>query len=52
MDRDQVLPNILHAIGRTPLVKLNHIPKAYGIKCEMCKLPSHCTKEIVTKIIF
>jgi len=37
MDRDQVLPNILHAIGRTPMVKLNHIPKAYGLKCEMCK---------------
>ncbi|XP_059478512.1 cystathionine beta-synthase [Neocloeon triangulifer] len=35
LDRDQVLPNILHAIGKTPLVKLNHIPKSFGIKCEM-----------------
>ncbi|XP_065339459.1 cystathionine beta-synthase-like protein [Cloeon dipterum] len=35
MDRDQILPNILHAIGRTPLVRLNHIPQSLGIKCEM-----------------
>lgn len=34
-DWNKVLPDILHAIGGTPMVKLNHIPKAYGIKCEM-----------------
>lgn len=45
MDRDQVLPNILHAIGKTPLVKLNHIPQAYGIKCEMCKFLSRFFKQ-------
>uniref|UniRef100_A0A1L8DZD1 Cystathionine beta-synthase n=1 Tax=Nyssomyia neivai TaxID=330878 RepID=A0A1L8DZD1_9DIPT len=34
-DRPKILPNILHAIGHTPLVKLNNIPKAEGIECEM-----------------
>lgn len=33
----QVLPNILHAIGNTPLVRLNKIPQSEGIECEMCK---------------
>lgn len=35
-----ILPNILHRIGDTPLVRINKIPKAYGLKCEICKLPS------------
>lgn len=34
----RVYPNILHAIGTTPLVKLNKIPKEYGLKCDVCKL--------------
>nr|CAD7444065.1 unnamed protein product [Timema bartmani] len=29
------MPNILHAIGNSPMVQLNNIPKAHGIKCEM-----------------
>lgn len=37
-ENPKILPDILHAIGNTPLVKLNHIPQAEGIKCEMCKL--------------
>lgn len=36
-DRAHILPNILHAIGQTPLVKLNRIPQSEGIKCEICK---------------
>lgn len=36
-DRTHILPNILHAIGQTPLVKLNRIPQSEGIKCEVCK---------------
>lgn len=35
-DRDKVMPSILTNIGRTPMVKLNNIPRSYGIKCEMC----------------
>ncbi|GAB0094418.1 hypothetical protein DMENIID0001_097140 [Sergentomyia squamirostris] len=31
----KILPNILHAIGFTPVVKLNKIPQSLGIKCEM-----------------
>lgn len=31
------MPNILHAIGNSPLVKLNKIPQSMGIKCNMCK---------------
>lgn len=30
------MPNILHAIGNSPLVKLNKIPQSMGIKCDMC----------------
>ncbi|XP_054729598.1 cystathionine beta-synthase [Anastrepha obliqua] len=33
--RQKLTPNILEVIGCTPLVKLNAIPKAEGIKCEM-----------------
>lgn len=35
--RPKVLPNILHAIGHTPLVKLNRIPKEEGIECDICE---------------
>lgn len=31
----KITPDILHAIGCTPLIKLNNIPKSEGIKCEM-----------------
>lgn len=30
-----VLPNILHNIGNTPLVKLNKIPQSLGIECDV-----------------
>uniref|UniRef100_A0A3B3I792 Cystathionine beta-synthase n=1 Tax=Oryzias latipes TaxID=8090 RepID=A0A3B3I792_ORYLA len=30
-----VLPNILHRIGDTPMVRINKIPKAFGLKCEL-----------------
>uniref|UniRef100_A0A1I8MNS0 Cystathionine beta-synthase n=1 Tax=Musca domestica TaxID=7370 RepID=A0A1I8MNS0_MUSDO len=33
--RQKITPNILEAIGCTPLVRLNNIPKSEGIKCEM-----------------
>jgi len=33
----KVLPDILDTIGQTPMVRLNKIPKAHGIKCEMCR---------------
>lgn len=35
----KVLPNILHQIGNTPMVKLNRIPQAEGVECEVCKCP-------------
>ena len=31
------MPNILHHIGNTPLVRLNRIGKDEGIKCELRK---------------
>uniref|UniRef100_A0A1S4N1T6 cystathionine beta-synthase n=1 Tax=Pediculus humanus subsp. corporis TaxID=121224 RepID=A0A1S4N1T6_PEDHC len=34
-ESQKILPNILHAIGNTPLVRLNNIPQSYGIKCEI-----------------
>uniref|UniRef100_A0A8C8F177 Cystathionine beta-synthase n=1 Tax=Oncorhynchus tshawytscha TaxID=74940 RepID=A0A8C8F177_ONCTS len=30
-----ILPNILGKIGDTPLVRMNKIPKAFGLKCEL-----------------
>ncbi|XP_061578874.1 cystathionine beta-synthase b [Cololabis saira] len=30
-----ILPNILGHIGHTPLVRLNRIPKEFGLKCEI-----------------
>ncbi|KAF5305720.1 hypothetical protein FQR65_LT07616 [Abscondita terminalis] len=31
----KIRPNVLHVIGNTPMVRLNRIPQAEGIKCEM-----------------
>uniref|UniRef100_A0A8C7LKP7 Cystathionine beta-synthase n=1 Tax=Oncorhynchus mykiss TaxID=8022 RepID=A0A8C7LKP7_ONCMY len=31
----RILPNILRRIGDTPLVRMNKIPKAFGLKCEL-----------------
>jgi cystathionine beta-synthase len=33
--RPKVLPNILHFIGNTPLVKLNKIPESEGVQCDI-----------------
>ncbi|XP_053733613.1 cystathionine beta-synthase b isoform X1 [Synchiropus splendidus] len=30
-----ILPNILWKVGNTPMVRLNRIPKEFGLKCEM-----------------
>lgn len=34
-ERLRIMPNILHAIGWSPLVRLNHIPKSENIACEI-----------------
>ena len=31
----KIMPNVLHNIGNTPLVKLNRIGKAEGLQCEI-----------------
>ncbi|KAJ4446896.1 hypothetical protein ANN_13597 [Periplaneta americana] len=31
----KIMPNILFAVGNTPLVRMNNIPKSFGLKCEM-----------------
>lgn len=31
----KIMPNVLHNIGNTPLVKLNRIGKAEGVKCDI-----------------
>lgn len=33
----KILPNVLHRIGNTPLVRINNIGKSSGLKCELCK---------------
>ena len=45
-ERPGIMPNVLHAIGNTPLVRINRIAQSAGLKCEMCKynsqqLPCH-----------
>lgn len=30
-----IIPNILSKIGETPMVRMNKIPKAFGLKCEL-----------------
>ncbi|KAL1022312.1 hypothetical protein UPYG_G00025030 [Umbra pygmaea] len=30
-----ILPNVLQRIGDTPMVRMNKIPKAFGLKCEI-----------------
>lgn len=34
-EKIKIIPNILHAIGSTPMVRLNRIPQSMGIECEM-----------------
>lgn len=34
-EKQKIIPNILHAIGSTPMVRLNRIPQSMGIECEM-----------------
>ncbi|CAG7832412.1 unnamed protein product [Allacma fusca] len=31
----KVLPNVLHHVGNTPMIQLNKIPQASGIKCDI-----------------
>ena len=33
----KIMPNILHHVGNTPMVRLNRIGKDEGIKCDLCK---------------
>ena len=39
-ERPGIMPNVLHAIGNTPLVRINRIAQSAGLKCEMCKYNS------------
>ena len=34
---NKIIPNILHRIGNTPLVRVNNIGKSCGLKCELCE---------------
>ncbi|EJW78420.1 hypothetical protein WUBG_10670 [Wuchereria bancrofti] len=36
-EKKMVIDNILEAIGETPLVRLNYIPKMFGVRCQVCK---------------
>ena len=33
--KPSILPDILAHVGDTPLVRLNHLPQRYGVKCEI-----------------
>ncbi|KAL0183848.1 hypothetical protein M9458_019544, partial [Cirrhinus mrigala] len=43
-----ILPNILSWIGETPLVRINKIPKAFGLRCELCEYLCHVGVEDVS----
>lgn len=49
-DLNKIMPDILTVIGQTPLVKLNNIPKAYGIKCEMCEYKLYIMKRLFAQL--
>ncbi|CAG9534359.1 unnamed protein product [Cercopithifilaria johnstoni] len=34
-EKRMVIDNVLEAIGETPLVRLNYIPKMFGVKCQV-----------------
>jgi len=33
--RNSIAPSILSCIGNTPAVKLNHVPSAFGVQCQI-----------------
>ena len=35
--RAMLMRDILQAIGHTPIVRLNKLPKSMGIECEVCE---------------
>lgn len=37
----KILPDVLHGIGQTPLIRLNRIPQSFGVECEVCKSSLH-----------
>jgi len=36
-EKPQILDNVLHNIGNTPMIRLNRIPISEGVECEVCK---------------
>ena len=36
-DRVKIMPDVLHNIGNTPLVRINKISKSAGLKCDLRK---------------
>jgi cystathionine beta-synthase len=36
-ERCEIMPDVLHAIGNTPMVRINRISKSAGLKCELSK---------------
>lgn len=32
-----IIPSVLHNIGKTPMIRLNKIPQSLGVECEVCK---------------
>lgn len=40
-EKRMVINNVLEAIGETPLVRLNYIPKMFGVKCQVCKFHNY-----------
>lgn len=37
LNDDLILPDILHQVGRTPMIKINKIGREAGLKCDLCE---------------
>lgn len=46
------MPNILRHIGDTPLVRINKIPKMFGVKCEICEYECYSSEFAVLQDCF
>jgi hypothetical protein len=52
MPPNHILDNVLDAIGNTPLIRLDKIARAEGLRCNLCKIRTPVSPRIalVTRI--
>ena len=50
-ERDSVLPDVLHMIGNTPLIRLDKIACSEGLKCNLREIPLTHSRENATSLL-